>query len=146
MDNNEATGSYPRLPDRFGSKVASYPECSYGAVRVTLVLRDGRRIHDVIIGGEAICKIGQRHIRSESELDFSVADIQDVKSGEYWVPLKGCMPINRKQANMVGFSLICGFLVTAIAVPTLGKGLLSGSLVLGVTIAGYFLGKKLFGS
>jgi hypothetical protein len=47
---------------------------------------------------------------------------------------------------MVGFSLICGFLASAITVPTLGKGLLSGSLILGVTIVGYFLGKKLFGS
>ena len=138
------TDSYPRLPDRFGSKVASYPECSYGAVRVTLVLRDGRRIYDVIIGGNAICKIGQQHIRSEADLDFSVADIHNVERGEYWVPFKGCRPLNRTQANMVGFSLICGFLATAITVPTLGKGLLSGSLVLGITIVGYFLGKKLF--
>ena len=145
MDNND-TDSYPRLPERFGSKVASYPECSYGAVRVTLVLRDGRRIYDVIIGGNAICKIGQRHIRSESDLDFSVADIHNVERGEYWVPFKGCRPLNRTQANMVGFILICGFLASAITVPTLGKGLLSGSLVLGVTIVGYFLGKKLFGS
>ena len=145
MDNND-TDSYPRLPDRFGSKVASYPECSYGAVRVTLVLRDGRRIYDVIIGGNAICKIGQRHIRSESDLDFSVADIRNVERVEYWVPFKGCRPLNRTQANMVGFSLICGFLATAIIVPILGKGLLSGSLVLGVTIVGYFFGKKLFGS
>ena len=145
MDNND-TDSYPRLPDRFGSKVASYPECSYGAVRVTLVLRDGRRIYDVIIGGNAICKIGQRHIRSDSDLDFSVADIHNVERGEYWVPFKGCRPLNRTQANIMSFSLICGFLATAITVPTLGKGLLSGSLILGVTIVGYFLGKKLFGS
>jgi hypothetical protein len=41
--------------------------------------------------------------------------------------------------------LICGFLAAAIAVPTLGKGILSGSLVLAVTIVGYFLGKKLLG-
>ena len=95
MDSNHATGSYPRLPDRFVSKVASYPECSYGAVRVTLVLRDGRRIHDVIIGGDTICKIGQRHTRSESDLDFSVSNIQDVEGGEYWVPFKGCRPLNR---------------------------------------------------
>ena len=145
MDNND-TDSYPRLPDRFSSKVASYPECSYGAVRVTLVLRDGRRIYDVIIGGNAICKIGQRHIRSESDLDFSVTDIHNVERGEYWVPFKGCRPLNRTQANMVGFSLICGFLATAIVVPTLGKGILSGGLILALTIVGYFLGKKLFGS
>ena len=55
------------------------PECSYGAVRVTLVLRDGRRIHDVIIGADSICKIGQRLIQSESDLDFSVSDIEDVE-------------------------------------------------------------------
>ena len=71
--------SYPRLPDRFGPKVANMPECSYGAVRVTLVLRDGRRIHDVIIGGDAICKVGQRLINSETDLDFAVSDIEDVQ-------------------------------------------------------------------
>ena len=81
MSAEDATGSYPRLPDRFGCKVASYPECSYGAVRVTLVLRDGRRIHDVIIGADAICKIGQKHIKVESDLDFSVSDIEDVQRG-----------------------------------------------------------------
>jgi hypothetical protein len=73
------TDTYPRLPDRFGSIVAAMPECSYGAVRVTLVLRGDRRIHDVIIGGDAICKIGQRLIQSESDLDFSVSDIEDVE-------------------------------------------------------------------
>jgi len=81
MDTNHDSGSYPKLPDRFALKIASYPECSYGAVRVMLVLRDGRRIRDVIIGGDTICKIGQRHIRSESDLDFSVADIKNVKRG-----------------------------------------------------------------
>jgi hypothetical protein len=76
-----STDTYPRLPDRFCSKVASYRECSYGAVRVTLVLRDGRCIHDVTIGGDAICKIGQTRITSEADLDFSVTDIKDVKRG-----------------------------------------------------------------
>jgi hypothetical protein len=61
--------------------VASYPECSYGAVRVTLILRGGRTIRDVIIGGDAICKIGQKLIRSESDLDFSVSDNEDVQRG-----------------------------------------------------------------
>lgn len=46
---------------------------------------------------------------------------------------------------MVGFTLMCGFLAAAIAVPTLGKTILSGSFVLGVTVFGYILGKKLFG-
>lgn len=52
-----------------------------GAVRVTLVLGDGRRIRDTIIGEGAICKIGQRLIQSESDLDFLVTDIQDVERG-----------------------------------------------------------------
>jgi uncharacterized membrane protein len=72
--------------------------------------------------------------------------MSEEKEREYWVPFKGCRPLNKRQANMVGFTLICGFLAAAIAVPTLGKGILSGSLVLAVTIVGYFLGKKLFES
>jgi hypothetical protein len=79
MESNDAEDPYPMLPERFRSKVNSYPECSYGAVRVTLVLKSGRRIRDVIIGGDAICKIGDRHIRSHSDLDFSVDDIKNVK-------------------------------------------------------------------
>ena len=73
--------SYPRLPDSFGPKVTAMPECSYGAVRVVLVLKDGRRIRDVIIGGDAICKIGKRLIEAESDLGFSVSEIQDVERG-----------------------------------------------------------------
>lgn len=65
---------------------------------------------------------------------------------EYFVPFKGCRPLKKRQANIVGFALICGFLATAILVPTLGKGFLSGGFVLAVTIAGYFFGRKLFGS
>jgi hypothetical protein len=81
VNTSNTGGSYPRLPDRFGSKVTSMPECSYGAVRVVLVLNDGRRVRDVIIGGDAICKIGQRRIESEADLNFSVSDIQDVERG-----------------------------------------------------------------
>ena len=55
------------------------PECSYGAVRVTLVLRGGRRVTDVIIGADAVCKIGQRLIQSESDLGFSISDVEDVE-------------------------------------------------------------------
>ena len=48
--------------------------------------------------------------------------------------------------------LSCGYrngknpLANAIALAIFGKGLLSGSLVLGATIVGYFFGKRLFGS
>lgn len=81
IDTLSTQDTYPRLPDRFAPKVVSFPECSYGAVRVTLVLRGGRRIHDVIIGADAICKIGQRLIQSESDLGFSISDIEDVERG-----------------------------------------------------------------
>jgi hypothetical protein len=76
-----STDTFPRLPDRIGSMVAGMPECSFGAVRVTLVLRGGRRINDVIIGGDAICKIGQRLIQAESDLDVLVYEIEDVEKG-----------------------------------------------------------------
>ena len=81
MVDDSSANSYPKLPDMFGSKVASYPECSYGAVRVTLVLRGGRKIRDVIIGSDAICKIGRKDIRAQSDLDFSLSDIEDVQRG-----------------------------------------------------------------
>ena len=81
MDNPNSTDTYPRLPSKFGPKVVSFPECSYGAVRVTLVLADGKRVRDVIIGADAICKIDQRLIKSASDLDFQVSDIVDVERG-----------------------------------------------------------------
>jgi hypothetical protein len=61
------------------------------------------------------------------------------KKDEYFVPFKGCRPLNRRQANTVGVA-------SAIVVPSLGKSILSGSLILAVTLVGYFLGRKLFGS
>ena len=73
--------SYPVLPDKFGEVVSRYPECSYGAVRVILVLKDGTCIRDVILAGNAICKIGQKLIKSSPDLDFSVSDVIEVKQG-----------------------------------------------------------------
>jgi len=70
---------YPRLPDKFRQAVTSFPECSYGAVRVTLVLRDGRWIRDVIVAGDAICKIGRKESRTEEDLGLQISDIIEVK-------------------------------------------------------------------
>ena len=81
MTTSNTRATYPMLPSRFGSKVVAMPECSYGAVRVVLVLKDGRRIPNVIIGGDAICKVGSKLIHSESDLNFLVSDIQDVERG-----------------------------------------------------------------
>ena len=72
--------------------------------------------------------------------------MNEEKKDKYFVPFTGCRPLNKRQANIAGFTLICGFLATAIVVPTLGKGILSGGLILALTIVAYFLGKKLFGS
>ena len=70
---------YPILPDKFSSRVNSYGECSFGAIKVNLLLASGRKIYDVIIGGDAICRIGQKQIKSVEDLDFSVSDIADVE-------------------------------------------------------------------
>ncbi len=82
MSTESSKDSFPRLPDRFGPEIASFPECSYSAVRVTLVLKDGRRVHDVIIdGADVICKIGQTLISSKSDLPFMVSEVQSIERG-----------------------------------------------------------------
>jgi 3-hydroxyisobutyrate dehydrogenase-like beta-hydroxyacid dehydrogenase len=81
MSTGRSRNTYAKLPDKFGAKVMSYPECSYGAVRVILCLSDGRRIRDVIIGADSICKIGSKMIRTEADLDFSISEIKDVELG-----------------------------------------------------------------
>jgi uncharacterized membrane protein len=53
--------------------------------------------------------------------------------------------IRMDRRYQMAFTLICGFLAAAIAVPTLDKTFLSGCLVLCVTVVGYILGKKVFG-
>ena len=81
MSTERRGDTYAKLPDEFGAKVMSYPECSYGAVRVILCLNNGRRIRDVIIGADAICKIGSKLIRTEADLDFRISEIKDVERG-----------------------------------------------------------------
>jgi len=79
-ESAKAKDSYPVLPDKLASQSAYYPEYSYGATRVVLVLKDGRRIADVIIGGAGtICKIGSQLIESESDLGFLTSDIADLE-------------------------------------------------------------------
>jgi hypothetical protein len=58
-----------------------FPESSYGANRVTLVLADGRRINAVFLAaGMEIVKIGNRVVAIPEDLDFSLTDIVDVIS------------------------------------------------------------------
>ncbi len=71
----------PSLPQRLAEKTILFPGSSYGANRVTLVLADGRRVHEVFIAGRAeIVKIGTRLVSRPEDLDFRVADIADVIS------------------------------------------------------------------
>ncbi len=69
------------LPDRLAEKTISFPESSYGANRVTLVLGDGRRVREVFLAsGRDIVKVGTKAISRPEDLDFRVADIVDVVS------------------------------------------------------------------
>jgi hypothetical protein len=79
MTDEEPT--YPRVPAQFVPAVLAFPECSYGAVRATLVLKDGRAIFDVILGGDAIAKVGDKLVKSAADLDFATSDIVKVLRG-----------------------------------------------------------------
>jgi hypothetical protein len=71
----------PSLPDRLAEKTILFPESSYGANRVTLVLANGRRVHEVFLAwGRDNVKIGSRPISRQDDLDFQMADIADVVS------------------------------------------------------------------
>jgi hypothetical protein len=71
------------LPDDIAEKTSSFPESSYGACTVTLVLRDGRQIkHVALAWNTAIAKIGGSVIRGTADLDFHMTDIVDVFPGD----------------------------------------------------------------
>ena len=68
-----------RIPDALFKKAHQFPEWSYGATKVTLILADGRRIENVFLGGaEWIVKVGDRLVTEATELDFAVGEIVDV--------------------------------------------------------------------
>jgi hypothetical protein len=80
-----------RIPDRLADKALMFPESSYGATTVTLILSDGRRIDDVILaGGSDIVKVKGRLVSDAKDLDFSVTDIVDVerKGLRFWERLR----------------------------------------------------------
>lgn len=69
------------LPQKFADKTAGFPESSYGANCVTLVIADGRRVHEVFLAWSTeIVKIGSRAVTSPEDLGFAVGDIVDVVS------------------------------------------------------------------
>ena len=66
---------WPKLPQHVSAQVDTFPESSYGATTVTLVLSDGRRIERVVVGGQHIVRIGDRDITHADQLDFDVSSI-----------------------------------------------------------------------
>ncbi len=78
---DEPRDQYPRVPAKFVPEVFGFPECSYGAAHATLVLKNGRVIFDVILGGDSIAKVGDKLVYTPADLDFSTEDIVKVLRG-----------------------------------------------------------------
>ncbi len=75
----KAVGMDLRIPDALAAKAYRFPESSYGATTVTLILSGGRRIKNVVLGGgDVIVKIDGRTISAAADLDFSTSQIVDV--------------------------------------------------------------------
>lgn len=70
-----------RLPDNLAAKAYKFPESSYGATTVTLVLVGGRLVSQVILSGAEIVKVGGQMITTPAQLGFRVGDIYDVLPG-----------------------------------------------------------------
>jgi hypothetical protein len=66
---------WPKLPQHVSVQVDTFPESSYGATTVTLVLSNGRRIERVVIGGQHIVRIGDRDITHAEQLGFDVSSV-----------------------------------------------------------------------
>jgi hypothetical protein len=60
-------------------KVAGMPEFSCGANLVTLVLRDGRKVYNVIVAGGCVAKVEHELLSDGDELDFPVGEVVDAE-------------------------------------------------------------------
>ncbi len=70
-----------KIPYNLSNKAAGFPESSYGANKVTLILLDGRKVGEVYLAwGKEIVKIRKRSIHSIEDLDFDISEISDVVS------------------------------------------------------------------
>ncbi|HEY4247099.1 MAG TPA: hypothetical protein VGM64_09600 [Lacunisphaera sp.] len=66
------------LPSNLATKAAGFRESSYGACRVTLVLKNGRRVFDVTLAwGSDLIQIDGESIEKK-KLGFGATDIVDV--------------------------------------------------------------------
>jgi hypothetical protein len=69
------------LPEYLCEKTYGFPEHSYGANKVTLLLNDGRRVQHVLLAwGRTIVKIKEKKIEKVEDLPFIVKDVIDVIS------------------------------------------------------------------
>lgn len=69
-----------RLPAAVEEKVMRMGEHSHGATLVTLTLRDGKTVSNVVMAsGYYLCWVDGREIKKESELEFSLSDVTDAK-------------------------------------------------------------------
>jgi hypothetical protein len=67
------------IPNFLHGKAGEIPESSYGATRVTLILKDGKRIGNVVLAwGSDIVKIGEKEIGEASEIGFDTNDVADI--------------------------------------------------------------------
>lgn len=70
-----------KLPNHLANKASQFPESSHGANQVTLILKNGIEIKNVILAwGEEIVKIGENSIQNKTEISFSIGEIIDVIS------------------------------------------------------------------
>jgi hypothetical protein len=69
------------LPENLKNKASEFPESSYGANRVTLILPGGRKIKNVFLAwGSQIVKIGNKQITGEDDLNFKVSEVENIVS------------------------------------------------------------------
>jgi hypothetical protein len=66
------------LSDELAAKANTFPESSYGATTVTLILASGRRIDNVVLAGARIVKVGGRLVWGAGDLDFSPGEVVDL--------------------------------------------------------------------
>jgi hypothetical protein len=66
------------ISDKLAAKADKFPESSYGATTVTLILASGRRVDNVVLAGARIVKVGGRMVSEAGDLDFSPAEVADV--------------------------------------------------------------------
>jgi len=67
------------LPTLLSEKASEFPESSYGATTVTLLLIDNRKINNVILAwGSEIIKIENKPIKDIRNIGFKQEDIIDV--------------------------------------------------------------------